>query len=209
MHLRFLTFALTLLSVTGCGEALGEGEDRTQRLFADNCAFCHGSAGEGKDDLQFPAIAGLPEWYVAAQLKKFKDGVRGAHAKDVNGLRMRPMARALEVEDIPGLATYVASMTRAEPSRSVVHGEAEIGKASYATCTACHGADGKGNEALNAPPIAQLDDWYIALQLQKFKSGIRGADPRDTTGAQMRPMAATLADDAAIQNVVAYIGTLK
>jgi cytochrome c oxidase subunit 2 len=50
--------------------------------------------------------------------------------------------------------------------------------------------------------------WYLARQLRNFKQGIRGADDRDTYAKQMIPMAATLADDTAINNVVAYIGSL-
>jgi hypothetical protein len=38
---------------------------------------------------------------------------------------------------------------------------------------------------------------------------LRGADERDSYGAQMRAIAATLADDKAITDVVAYITTLK
>jgi cytochrome c oxidase subunit 2 len=44
--------------------------------------------------------------------------------------------------------------------------------------------------------------------LQDFKSGLRGGGDTDTYAKQMLPFAATLADDAAIKNVVAYIATL-
>ena len=66
-----------------------------------------------------------------------------------------------------------------------------------------------GIETMKGPPIALLEDWYIVSQLTKFKSGIRGTNPADAEGAQMRPMAMTLADDQAVKNVVAYIQTLK
>jgi cytochrome c oxidase subunit 2 len=87
--------------------------------------------------------------------------------------------------------------------------QAQPGEALYAACVACHGADGTGNVALNAPALAgQLPD-YLERQLQHFKSGVRGADPKDTPGQQMRGMASSLGDDAAIAAVVAYIGTLS
>ena len=44
--------------------------------------------------------------------------------------------------------------------------------------------------------------------LNKFKKGIRGTNPRDTTGATMRPMSMILADEQAMKNVVAHISTL-
>ena len=62
-------------------------------------------------------------------------------------------------------------------------GDADLGKVYYATCAACHGPDGKGNELLGAPPIEHANDWYLLTQLEHFKSGVRGAEPRDTTGA--------------------------
>jgi cytochrome c oxidase subunit 2 len=67
---------------------------------------------------------------------------------------------------------------------------------------------GEGNPALNAPKLAGQGDWYLKRQLHLFKSGARGAHEKDTFGKMMAPMAATLADDAAIDNVVAYIKTL-
>jgi cytochrome c oxidase subunit II len=75
-------------------------------------------------------------------------------------------------------------------------------------CSACHGAQGEGNVMLNAPKLAGQSDWYVKRQLKNFKHGIRGAEPTDTFGMQMAPMAATLVDDAAIANVAAYIASL-
>ena len=87
-------------------------------------------------------------------------------------------------------------------------GDPGIGQAQYAVCSACHGAQGEGNALLNAPRLAGQSSWYLKRQLKNFKSGLRGSAAEDPFGAQMAPMAATLADDTAIANVVAYIGTL-
>lgn len=199
---------LGLVGLVGCGASAGEGEGRAAVVFADNCGVCHGPSGQGNPSIAAPAIAGLPEWYVLHQLTKYREGARGAHADDVEGLRMRPMARTLEERDVGPVAAYVAILPPVAPDRTL-QGNAEAGKALYATCQACHGADGKGVEAMKAPPIAQLDDWYIATSLRKFKSGVRGTNPKDVTGAQMRPMALSLKDDAAIEDVIAHIATLS
>ena len=61
---------------------------------------------------------------------------------------------------------------------------------------------------MNAPKLSGQAGWYLKRQLNYFKQGVRGADDKDVYGKQMAPMAATLADDAAIDNVVAYIKTL-
>jgi hypothetical protein len=45
--------------------------------------------------------------------------------------------------------------------------------------------------------------------MHNFRSGIRGTNAKDTTGALMRPMSMTLADEQAILDVIAYITTLS
>ena len=87
-------------------------------------------------------------------------------------------------------------------------GDPTSGKASYAVCMACHGADGTGNKALNAPSIAGQESWYVERQLKNFKSGIRGSNSKDTYGMQMRPMALTLSNDQAVADMAAYISTM-
>ena len=86
-------------------------------------------------------------------------------------------------------------------------GDPAAGAASYAVCAACHGPQGEGLVALNAPKIAGQDAWYLRASLRNYQAGIRGSDPDDTYGLQMAPMAATLATDAMIENVIAYIQT--
>ena len=75
-----------------------------------------------------------------------------------------------------------------------VHADADV-KSRYQTCAVCHGDAGQGNPAVGAPALAGQGEAYLQRQLQNFKSGVRGADPRDTQGAQMRPMAAAVADE--------------
>ena len=82
-------------------------------------------------------------------------------------------------------------------------GDIQRGKTLYAICSACHGANGEGNAALNAPANAGQDPWYMTRQLKNFRVGIRGAHPDDAFGAQMRPMAMVLTNDEAIADVVA------
>lgn len=88
-------------------------------------------------------------------------------------------------------------------------GDAKKGKAFYTTCVACHGDKGQGNKALNSPRIAGQETWYVVRQLKNFKAGIRGTHAKDIYGQQMRPMAMTLPNDQAIEDVAAYIATLK
>ena len=79
----------------------------------------------------------------------------------------------------------------------------------YAACAACHGAQGEGNPGLKAPRLTHLGSVYIVAQLQKFKAGYRGGDGASDSARQMAAMAATLADDQAMYDTAAYIGTLQ
>ena len=174
------------------------------------CAACHGANGMGNKALNAPRIAGQEPWYLERQLNNFKGGLRGANAKDPYGMQMRPMALTLANDQaVSDMAAYVSSMPASKPSESTVKGDATAGKASYMICQTCHGPKGGGNKALNSPRLTGLQDWYIVRQLKNFKAGIRGTKSGDLFGMQMRPMAMTLANDAAINNVAAYIATLK
>ncbi|HWO88201.1 MAG TPA: c-type cytochrome [Gemmatimonadales bacterium] len=196
------------LAATACMRAPEPGLARGRALY-DTCAPCHGPSGGGNRQQGAPAIAGLPRWYVEAQLQSFLAGHRGAMPFDTVGLRMLSMARSLDRDgDVASVAEYVASMPAANPEPVLAGGNAQSGRAAFVVCSACHGAGGRGNEALHAPPLVGQSDWYLAAQLHKFKAGLRGYNPNDIWGATMRPNAAML-DDTTIVNVVAYIQTLR
>lgn len=211
--MKALTWRIVLtigvvLTVGACNKTTEPGAERGAKVFK-TCVPCHGADGGGNETLGAPSIAGMPQWYVEAQLVKFRDGARGDHPDDIEGLRMGPMARTLDVEgDVESVAEHVASIPAVAPDHTL-GGDAAAGQARYMLCMACHGPDGKGNQDMNAPGLVGQDDWYLARQIDKFKKGIRGADPLDRTGATMAPMAATLPDDKAIADVIAYIGTLQ
>lgn len=180
-------------------------------MMYSDCTSCHGAAAEGSKAFGAPAIAGMPAWYLEAQLTKFRLGIRGSHVDDPEGLRMRAMSRQLKTDaEVRVMADYLSKLPPPAAHPSTLAGaDAEAGKAAYAVCVACHGARGEGNQALNAPPLAGQEEWYLQRQLAKFRSGVRGTHPQDVTGQQMRPMALTLTDEQAVNNVVAYIQTLS
>lgn len=76
-----------------------------------------------------------------------------------------------------------------------------------AGCAACHGANGGGNQALGAPPLAGQDAAYLARQLHNFKNDRRGYAEQDAGGRQMRAFATGLSDEG-ITRLSAYFATL-
>lgn len=89
-----------------------------------------------------------------------------------------------------------------------ITGDAVAGQTLFGVCSTCHGAEAQGNPALHAPKLSGQSDTYLKRQLKYFKTEMRGVHALDVYGQQMAPMAAALVDDAAINNVVAYIDTL-
>ncbi|TFH86789.1 c-type cytochrome [Billgrantia azerbaijanica] len=87
-------------------------------------------------------------------------------------------------------------------------GDPEAGAEQFAVCVTCHGAQGQGQQATNAPRLAGLDSDYLKRQLKNFRSGARGEHEADRFGQQMRPFAVSLDDAQAIRDLAAYIETL-
>jgi cytochrome c553 len=204
---RFLPFLFLLgLAVSGAPRAFA-WDDRPADLYV-MCQSCHGHNGEGNQPVGAPAINGLPEWYIVAQLEKFANGARGGHPKDINGMRMRPVGRMLTAENRVAMAKYVSALKR--PSLpETVKGNPIKGETKFQVCVACHGKEAEGNQQLQAPPLVGMSDWYLVTQLHNFKNHIRGADAAlDPMGASMAGMAATL-DDEGVKDVVSYINALK
>jgi len=172
------------------------------------CAACHGPDGQGMQPLNAPKLTGQQGWYLRRQIQYFKNGVRGTQEGDLFGAMMVPiMAVVADDRAIENVVAYIETLP-SEPAPATVTGDTTAGKDLYRTCSACHGVDGSGIWALNAPGLAGMSDWYLVRQLQNFRAGIRGAHPGDAYGAQMRMMADILADEKAINDIVAYMNTL-
>jgi cytochrome c553 len=190
--------------------AQAQNAERGQELF-QLCATCHGTQGEGNEMYLAPAIGGMPLWYLEGQLSKFREGGRGTHFDDIQGMRMRPMALSLRSEhgdDLKDVAAYVAALPIVKPAPTLSGGDATRGATHYLVCQACHGAAGEGVQATNGPPLANQSDWYLLSSLQRFKSGVRGSNPADANGAVMRGMAAILQDEQAMKDVIAHVTSL-
>ncbi len=198
---------LLAVSVGGCTSASARTEISGAELF-EACISCHGPDGQGNPTIGAPRIAGLPLWYVSDQLQRFQTDIRGAHPDDAEGLRMRAMSRQMMTEaETAAVATYVASLPHTVNPATRTGTDPAAGQATYAVCMTCHGANGEGSEAVKAPPIGGMDDWYLERQLQKFQTGVRGSAEGDALGPIMKAMAATVPPDA-VENVAAYIHTL-
>jgi cytochrome c oxidase cbb3-type subunit 3 len=113
-----------------------------ERLFINNCAACHGSDARGSKG--FPNLTDS-DWLYGGTHEKIKEtitqGRQGA---------MPPMAAAVgTAADVRNVANYVLSLS-GSPHNSIA---AQLGRSKFGACAACHGVDGKGNQAIGAPNL--------------------------------------------------------
>lgn len=114
-----------------------------QRLFLNYCAQCHGSDARGSRG--FPNLTdhdwlygGEPET-IQQTITKGRNGVMPSFASTIDGK----------------LAADVAQYVRSLSGLSFDPIRASRGESTFkSTCAACHGATGKGNQALGAPNLS-------------------------------------------------------
>jgi cytochrome c oxidase cbb3-type subunit III len=113
-----------------------------ERLFMNNCAQCHGSDARGSKG--FPNLTDA-DWLYGGSPDKIKETLHQGRM----GV-MPPMAAAVGTpDDVKNVAHYVLSLS-GSPHDSL---RASLGKAKFGACAACHGNDGKGNQAMGAPNL--------------------------------------------------------
>jgi cytochrome c oxidase cbb3-type subunit 3 len=113
-----------------------------RNLFADNCAICHGSDAHGNPG--FPNLTDH-DWLYGGAPEQVETTIAGGR----NGV-MIPWQDNLGSAAVEDLVAYVLSLS----GRAVPAGNVGEGSKLFATnCIACHGADGKGNQAIGAPDL--------------------------------------------------------
>ena len=217
-----LAGVLLLTLLWGCGERTpaNSTDDTTPTrlnlaaspsltVWQTRCASCHGGAGEGNVALSAPALTQLSKWYLSRQLNHFISGVRGAHPEDTLGHQMAAGVVGIAESDVGPLATLISEQLPAYRPAPSVEGNIDRGEDYYTNlCSACHGGDALGNEALGAPALAGQNDWYLSRQYQSFLKGWRGKHPDDRYGVQMARLAQALTANDQIADVIRYIGSL-
>ena len=172
------------------------------------CAACHGQEGEGIQALNAPKLAGQSEWYLRKQLLNYQSGARGAHEDDVYGKQMAPMAATLGNDAaIANVIAHIQTLPD-NPAPATIEGDVENGARLYRICAYCHADAAQGVQAMNAPRMAGMTDWYLKRQLENFQQDIRGQHPSDFYGFQMGLMARTLYGEQDVNDLIAYINTL-
>lgn len=118
--------------------------------FQTNCMQCHGAGGAGSPG--FPNLVD-DDWIWGGSLDQIyttiRHGIRNADDKSRQSMMPRYGADGLLTgAQVSAVTDYVLSLSgKAKP-------DAEGAKIYQEQCVACHGADGKGNQELGAPNLA-------------------------------------------------------
>ncbi|WP_454764218.1 cytochrome-c oxidase, cbb3-type subunit III [Cupriavidus campinensis] len=137
IYAKYLTMEIPQVAADPNAREIG------QRLFLNYCAQCHGSDARGNRG--FPNLADS-DWLYGGD----PETIRQTITKGRNGM-MPPFAGTIDAKQAGDTAQYVRSLSglASDPIR------ASRGESTFkTTCAACHGASGKGNQALGAPNLS-------------------------------------------------------
>lgn len=157
--------SMSVAEIAGDRKALKMG----QRLFANNCAQCHGSDARGS--YGFPNLTD-EEWLYGSSPEQVRASISGGR----NGA-MPAWGSAMSDADIADVTSYVVSLSgREADSDAIARGQEKF----QMFCVACHGADGKGNVAFGAPNLTNniwLYGGSVGLIQRTIRNGRNGKMP--------------------------------
>jgi len=127
-----------------------------ESIYLVQCAQCHGNAGDGLDGRAQDFTGRMTKEQVLDVINKGSDQLGYAM-----GMMPPGMATGAQAEEI---SAYVAGGMKGDQP------------ASFAACSSCHGADGKGNSGMS-PNLVSYDAALINHALQNGKKGMIGKMP--------------------------------
>jgi cytochrome c oxidase cbb3-type subunit 3 len=173
--------AMELDALAKSRDALAVG----QKLFLNHCAQCHASDGGGSRG--FPNLTDK-DWLWGGDGKAIETTI----AEGRTGV-MPPWGAALGEAGVKDVAHYVLSLSGStHDSIRKAKGESIY----KTTCAACHGADGKGNQALGAPDLTDRvwlhgsGEAAVIDTIAKGRTSHMPAHKNDLSPAKIRLLAA-------------------
>lgn len=169
-----------------------------ERLFLNYCAQCHGSAAKGGKT--FPDLTdtdwlygGTPQT-ITATITDGRNGVMPAFGKVLGG------------EGVKDVTAYVRSLSK------LPHDDlrAQLGKPLFMqNCAACHGADGKGNQAVGAPNLTD-EVWLYGSSEATIIEGVTNGHHVDASeGSHAMPAFKDTLGEGRIHLLTAYVWGLS
>jgi cytochrome c oxidase cbb3-type subunit 3 len=190
---KFLAMDLKQVAADPAARAMGE------RIFVNNCAPCHGSDAGGARG--FPNLRDS-DWLYGGAPETIRESVTNGRM----GV-MPALGAALGGDDsVKNVVAHVRSLSGLAHDAT----KAQLGRAQFETiCAACHGVDGKGNQALGAPNLTDKV-WLYGSAEATIAEGInKGRNVNATPGSTTMPSFKDQLGPARIQLVAAYVWSLS
>jgi cytochrome c553 len=215
MKVRSLQFAFGVVIFAAVFYAAAHADDKGMVAGArqdfqakvEFCKTCHGLSGQGYHGyFPMPRLAGQQTKYFENQLRAF---VERRRANPI----MYGVARSLSPSMVAALAAHFRDINPAPfggaPKERIALGktifEDGLPESNVPACSACHGADAKGQDEI--PRLAGQLFPYTVKELTNWKKE-RGQGPASDTSAIMGPTAHNLSKSE-IAAVAAYVSYLK
>ena len=164
-----------------------------QRLFANNCSVCHGTAARGQ--VGFPNLTD-DDWLWGGEPEQILHTLVNGRQGNMTPKGVMPNMTNEQVDQV---VNYVLSFSGREKDAEA----AEAGAAVFAqACTACHGADGKGMQAVGAPNLTD-NIWLYGSTYEWIKDTVVNGRQN-----QMPAQKGRLTDDQ-IHILAAYVYSLS
>ncbi len=169
-----------------------------ERLFLTYCAQCHGSDAGGSRG--FPNLRDGDWLYGGAPatiVTTITSGRMGV---------MPPFGAVLGEEGVKNVTAYVRSLS------GLAHDSlrGQLGKPLFAqNCAACHGADGKGSQALGAPNLTDRTWLYGSSESAIAEGIVKGRNSTASEGVKAMPAFGGTLSETQIRVVAAYVWSLS
>lgn len=163
-----------------------------QRMFANNCSLCHGSAGTGA--YGFPNLTDN-DWLYGGDPTTIKTTIANGRTGG-----MPPWGQVLGEDGVRDVTSYVLSLSNTEnvDGEAVARGQSQF----QALCAACHGTEGKGTMALGAPDLTD-NIWLYGGSFEQIAHSVRNGR------AGVMPAHKDLLSDDKIHLIAAYVYSLS
>ena len=163
-----------------------------QRMFANNCSVCHGTAATGA--YGFPNLADK-DWLYGGSADTIKHTITNGRTGS-----MPAWGSVLGEAGVRDMASYVLSLsgTADLDAEAIARAKPQF----QALCIACHGSDGTGTQALGAPNLTDKI-WLYGGSYEKIAHTIR------TGRAGSMPAHKDLLSENKINLIAGYVYSLS
>ena len=89
-----------------------------RQIYEEQCIDCHRYNGSGERVFGSSPLTSFQDWYIAAQLENFRQGIRGYHPDDEKGAQMRHLTSYLSEKEVRDVSAYIATLAKRYPPKN-------------------------------------------------------------------------------------------